>query len=368
MCKCSWAKNKYLTDSSKEIEKKYASQCRLISVRRKTIEEATLEISQLKEEEVKHIGLAEQFEKDSERSLVLLPVAMEKLFGVETQEKVQNVMTFVSSLANELLVNRTSKTIHRNSIFPSLSDEKEMKSKYRLLLQEIDRIDRLKDDRAASAMLHATPQLFPKEVLQQNLEIELNKMICQEISDNETNHPLLKLDQNDINAMDNLSVDTFDSQEYDEIPNKGDFEFNPIDSHSDTNAMVVYQWKDPRELDTLVSQRDDLGSRILRLKKERRNSMKLSGKATNALTELEEKMRCATVEKTRIEDTIKLAAIDADLHAVTKRVSKYFVVRSLHGYDTLMHRSEAVDALSAEHDHLVATLVSREIIDDALDR
>lgn len=352
----------------KEIEKKHASQCRLISVRQKTIEEATMEISQLQQEEVKHIGLAEQLEKESKYSLGLLPIAMERLFGAETQEKVQNVMTFVSTLANELVVNRTSRTIHRNSIFPSLSDEKEMKSKYRLLLQEIDRIDRVKGDRAASAMLHATPQLFPKEVLQQNLEVELNKMMCQEISNNERNHPLLKLDQNDMNAMDNLSVDTFDSQEDNKIPSRSDFDFNSQDSHSDTSTLGDYQWKDPRELDTLVSQKDNLGSSILLWKKERRNSIKLSGKATIAVMELDEKIRCTTVEKNTIEDTIKLAAIDTELHAVTKSVSKYFVVRSLHGYDTLMHRSEAVDALSAEHDFLVATLVSREIIDDALDR
>ena len=86
------------------------------------------------------------------------------------------------------------------------------------------------------------------------------------------------------------------------------------------------------------------------------------------MIELEEKIRSSMIAKTRIEETLQLQAVDKELYDAATCTSKYIVIRSLHGYDTLMDRSGAIEALLAQHDHLVAVLVSKEIIDDVLDR
>ena len=79
-------------------------------------------------------------------------------------------------------------------------------------------------------------------------------------------------------------------------------------------------------------------------------------------------MRESTIKLARVNEQLKLKDVDKELHDTFNSVNKYVVVHSLHGYVSLIHRSEAIDALTFEHDRLVAILVSKETIDGILDR
>jgi hypothetical protein len=347
----------------------------LISVRKQSIKDINDSIIQITSDGKSHIDSAKKLEKQIDYSLKILPKVFDRLFGNETHLKIEQIMTSYDSMTRKVIKSCENqfRSITAKSRYTTLSEVVSFSDRCRMLLREIDRVHLFNGDHVASALLHATPQIFPKKDLKDKLQIELKKMMYNKINEEELEHPLLRHnlasrhydgDCDSINTFDSgneeHTISTLDCNETDD-----EISAKPICEACETFPC---QWNASIDVATLNEKRNQLSSTVMTIKQER---FKLSSNSHDddvSLSMMEEEIRKLTIELQRIDEQLKLAAVDKELHDSYNSTSKYFVVRSLHGYDSLMHRSEAKDALSVEHDRLVAILVSKETIDDILDR
>ena len=212
----------------------------------------------------------------------------------------------------------------------------------------------------------------------------MKNFIIQVIEEQDARHPLLKYDESDtIDEGDNASIKTLDSdidcyEETDSFqigePRIGErFMVDETKSKFDSKICracntLQCRRKDSSNVILLEERRDDLSSRILSKKRKRLDLLSNSGEFRTSVDTVEEEIRVLSVELTRIHEQLKLEAVDRELHDTFNHDSKCFVVHSLHGYESLMYRQDAIVALKAEHDRLVATLASKEIIENILEQ
>jgi len=91
-------------------------------------------------------------------------------------------------------------------------------------------------------------------------------------------------------------------------------------------------------------------------------------KGGNSLFYCEDLLHELTREVNHIERQVRLSKIDRELHDILASDKEYSEVTALHGYTMCMWTSEAEKALEYEHNKLVATTVSSEVVDTILDR
>ena len=374
----------------KKLELEFTTQCRLISIREQAIKTTEEDIGRITKEQTKCSDLAFQLRKECRKSFELLLKIFAKLFSSDIQHEIKNIMEMNmlsrSRQFNEQKILKPHEIQHGQSnvhaTFALLFHKSSFIEKCRILLQEIDRVHEVKSDSVASAMLHSMPQLFPKKVLCDNLYTEMKKLILEQIKGEESSHPLL-----DINAIgnsedkDDISIDTFDSENVDCFNNEckqSDHEASfhchnenkQIPSKLLCRACGTYpcSWISPTDVVMFREKRENLSTRVLSMRKERLQALVSGNSDEKSLNIIEEGIKELNIELVDTDCQLSISAVDKELHDSFNSTSKYLLVRSLHGYDTLMHRTEAIDALTAEHDHLVAKLASKEVLNDILDR
>mmetsp|Transcript_23616 Transcript_23616/g.36590 ORF Transcript_23616/g.36590 Transcript_23616/m.36590 type:complete len:490 (-) Transcript_23616:126-1595(-) len=90
-------------------------------------------------------------------------------------------------------------------------------------------------------------------------------------------------------------------------------------------------------------------------------------KGGNSLFHCDDLLHELTREVNHIERQVRLSKIDKELHDILASDKEYSEVTALHGYTMCMWTSEAEKALEYEHNKLVATTVSSEVVDTILD-
>ncbi len=342
-------------------------------MRQQSIQDTINCIDEIVREQNLHSNLALDLEKQNESYLEILPRAFDNLFGNGMFDKVNRVMLEEEddgSINTVEMENLSS--VKKDSRYTSLHDAPTVACQCRLLLQEIDRVDKVRDKHVASAMLHAMAQLFPKDILLKKLEKEIERVILGEIRREELGHPLLTQEiTENFDDADNDSVDTLDSESYNDLKGENNLYDTFDDGISSTRSASWSPCSDNNSIDVtkLSEQRDQISATLLSIKQEQYKISKRGDETHFASQQqLEDERIELAIKLKRIDEELKLAAVDKELHDSYKNTSEYIVVRSLHGYETLMHRGEAIDALNAEHNRLVAALVSKEVIDDILER
>lgn len=314
-----------------------------------------------------HQDLALKLYQQNECSLEVMSVALCKLFGSQLRYQEIKDAIIVSMIESDTMIEASRFT-----------------ERSREILREIDCV---KDDDGklvASSLLHDMPQLFQKEVLLKNLESEMKQLLLNNLKNEESIHPLYNYVSTDDEDYD--SVDTLDS-ELSMINDKIDQEDETINVQSDNghdleetylNAShckicntCPCQWFDSNDRHHLLKEKqNEMSTRVMLLKRQRvRLLSKKNEEEMQALDGIEEEIRGSTIALTNIEQELKLLAVSHELHNIMLSSSiKYVLVQSLHGYDTVMYKDEAIYSLTAEEDRLVATLTARELLDDLLDR
>lgn len=340
----------------------------MISIRTQTIHDLKQSVVEIITKHKKEIDVAQQLRETNEKLVDQLLRTVQKLFSGHAHMAMLDALTlrdppqpkeqkelFFSSFLNIMIIKRC-----------------------RIILRELDRVTAVKNHIVASEMLHKSPQLFPKEVLKKNLESEMKKEIFEEIQHEESNQPMLKgqvtytLDHDDeTDSLDTLDSDVSLSLHQDHV-NDGTPD-DRIDNHSiATQDKLLCKacgtspctWYDSIDSNTLTTRRNDISAKLVGLKQKRVTIL-----TRNLETgDIDDEIKTLTNELIHIEEKIKLSAVDKELHDSINSSSKYFLVRSLHGYDTLMHTDEAECALMVEHDRLTAILASKEVLNDILER
>lgn len=69
----------------------------------------------------------------------------------------------------------------------------------------------------------------------------------------------------------------------------------------------------------------------------------------------------------QIDSQLQLQRIDEELHSTYASTAEFVSVRSIHGYDTTVHRTDAIWALEREHDRHISQMAAAETIDNILE-
>ena len=321
-------------------------------------------IEELLEKQKQHSNEVLQLTEQNRKCLEDLPRFCTALFG-----------STVSSYIEDILMRDTDE-IDKEGLD---SDEQVYVVKSRKLLREIDRTQAVKRERVASIMIHKMPQLFPKHTLQTNLQTEMNNVIMAHIMHEEKTHPLssdrrkINDDEKSINSSElSINNDTLSDDEHiGEILYHQNRDQTGIPNNL-CNACggIPCIWRKPTNIPLLCKRRDNVSNTILSMKQKRTKIISTSSQYRSFRELDENRVEIKRLSKALddIDDQLKVMAVDEELHKAFKINDKYFVVRSLHGYDTLMLRADAIGLLSSEHDRLVALLVARELMEDILNR
>ncbi len=352
---------------AKKAEAAFAKQCRLISIRHQTILETKNSFIQIMDNQKNCQDSVLKLQQQNECSLEIMSLALCKLFGNQLRYQEIKDAIKVSMIESDIAI-ETSRFTKRS----------------REILREIDCVKNDDGKLVASSLLHDMPQLFQKEVLVKNLESEMKQLLLINLKNEESTHPLYNYVSAD--DEDNDSVDTLDSglsMMNDELDQKDETKDIQSDSGHvleenflnaslckicDTNPC---QWFDSNDGHHLLKERqDEMSTRLMLLKRQRvRLLSKKYEVEMQALEDIDEEIRVLTRTLTKTEQKLKLLAVSHELHNIMlSSSSKYVLVQSLHGYDTVMYKDEAIYALTVEEDRLVATLTARELLDDLLDR
>ena len=243
----------------------------------------------------------------------------------------------------------------------------------RCTLNEIDRVEMEETPLVASIILHSLPQLFPKDVLIDELERQLDSLTRKEIGNDEEaicsgRKPFLDFN---ICFNDNGSIaDTLDSadEEGEEAgaenigSNKVAIQLQKAKYCIACNSIHCL-WASSIDYENALKRREELTHLIVKTKQQHRHCV--SSSEVTASTEI---LRNARLEAQIIDDECKLHCIDMELHkTIQQRTQKYTITRALHNYDCMMLTEDAIYTLEKEHDHLVAKKSALEIIDDILE-
>lgn len=235
----------------------------------------------------------------------------------------------------------------------------------RAILREITRASCHFTKLVKSSFLHQSTQLYPKDYLIDELERNLQVLLLDDIRRKEALHPMLLASIDDENENDTF-IDTFDS---DNLTDTGIEESKEVDDL----FCTVCRTKPCNKVDTGIFQsfrmeRETVTNAIMELRKER---VKLSKQDPEdcRLNRISQEILFLQNEASALDVKIKLESVDKELHDILKiNQNGYFVVRSLHQYDCLMEKGDAISALKKEHDRLVAYQSAKEILDDTLCR
>ncbi len=255
-----------------------------------------------------------------------------------------------------------------------LSSEQLVLRDSRVLVKEIERVQEHNDRMVESILLHASvPQLFPRDVLLVELSRKLESTLLEQIQREELDHPLgrealLKYDDEDSFEY------TFDSDEVYSEQDEIETDVSGDDMTIERMGCLACkkaqcQWRGLEEYDKLKVRRHVISCELMGLRKKQVQY----GKATLAKNEeelhyLAEGIRELTLEAERIDDQIKLHDVDKELHNVyTEEKVRFVIIRSLHNFDNCMKSDEAIKALEGEREFLLARVVAREVIDDAIE-
>lgn len=338
-----------MVSSLKNAELEFARQCRLISLRRQSIIDAEDNTLQYRKDQQNENDTVLQLKLKNKLVFESLSEGFHALFGNNfIESEILSMLPIKISIAKD-----TSSFQHRS----------------RVLLLESDRICSEMKKYVASSMFHDMPQLFPKSIIQDKIQTEMRKVLLEQIQHVEACHPLMNLDLVD---KDDDSIGTFDSETSYSLEEY----CQECDDENDGDCIAICKacgtfpcgWKDTSDSDLLRTQRDELTLKIMSAKRQRLSRTSECGAETRSFTDIDEDIKTLTMESVNIDEKLKLSSVDKELHDSLQSDDKYFIMRSLHGYDTLTQRTEAIIALTAERDRLVGIIVSKEIVGDILDR
>lgn len=261
---------------------------------------------------------------------------------------------------------------HENTEHPFYAGVGSFIKRSRTCFREIERVRDEKQTMVESCLLHALPQLFPKETLLKELDRLLNNMIHELIGEEEGSHPLLLQPA----ALDDDSfVATFDSDnEIEEIMLTGDE--RPSIENGVCRACDTFpcEWRSSINYNKKQARREELTRSILKMKKQRLQHISkvdkfdTGGNRKEFLFYEAENLRGAIREADHIDDEVQLYRVDKELHdAYNKSEESFFVTRALHRYECLMDSNDAICALEREQERLVAKLTAGEVVSDVLD-
>jgi hypothetical protein len=256
----------------------------------------------------------------------------------------------------------------------------DLDERLRNLMIEQDRVLDSADHSIVSHILHFTTQMFPKHKLLLDIELEMMKMIDNQImsfeqkqlsqyKSNENMHDESSI-RSDADGLKHIL--TYYQPEYgfciDQLPAAFEAsDFGVSQSHAVEDKLTHFciacchnpcRWKSAVNEECLDRRRAEISSALISIK---------SGKADLDYSEMINRTRDLSVEAYEVDTKVKLNRVDKELHDIYSSKSNGFIeVTSLHGYGSLMTRAGAIESLEHEHDRLIAILISNEIVDGIL--
>jgi hypothetical protein len=269
------------------------------------------------------------------------------------------------------------------------------------LLEELHRVDDMPPTTkyVDSHLLHAQPQRFYKDVYKSAIEAEIDRIVAEQIRERERAlalaiGPYAFSDDKDGAVSESTEGEGEDweagvlqaGNDDVTVPSYGAI----ADGREDAEQGVLESWSayvDEKQIDARLKQ---LHAEIRRLQAEagslgvatRRRSVTASaitestvqthvplsairgGRPQMSLNDAVREMRW---ESNELSKHIQLADMDRELHNALLSDSASITVSALHKYPTLMRRSEAVEALSAAREQLIARVIAVEVVDDMLE-
>ena len=280
----------------------------------------------------------------------------------------------------------------RPAIFTSLGEGsqafEEIDKRGQLILSEIHRCIDCKDEYIESGVLHNVPQTFVTTELRNKLEAELDRLLMEQILQEERqfphhyrkattwNSPTSDFDHSKPTcSLQNTGFAT--SVVNDEaLSNYSDSMANSKTSQVEAcfacNAYPC-QWAPFCDADLLARRKKNLYREMMYVQKQRYATtvqsvvagsvLKGGGKQflpSDLLQELSSEIK-------DIDSKLKLCLIDNELHMAYASRCECVTIRSIHGYDTTVKRDGGILALEHERNRHIANIAAAEIIDGILE-
>jgi len=328
------------------------------------------EINALNEEKKLQILHTKKVRDENSQLRNALPDAFNKICDSNLASKARTVLEDHEGRRNE-------NSEEAKDQFCADSKEGPFVQQSRACLREIDRAGNEGGTLVESVMVHALPQLFPKDVLLVELNRLLDNMLYERIQQEETMHPLLRrsIEFND----DDSFVGTFDSEDEEEYPSP--LKQDEVESAAQVQICLACKthpcrWNGSIDYAQLESRREHLSRLIIETKRKRLQFIS-NAKAFGPLRTDDEKeslfyndeiLRESSREADDIDDKLRLYRVDRELHdAYCKRKERYIITRALHNYDCMMSTDDAIYALEREQERLVAKVTAKEVLTGILD-
>ncbi|KAL7508051.1 hypothetical protein ACHAXN_005128 [Cyclotella atomus] len=232
---------------------------------------------------------------------------------------------------------------------PSLSIDEKCK----LVLTEMERCANWKHRHIESSILHNVPQVFVTADLQRELELELDRLLMEQ---------LIQEEQRQIHSP---SAEMIVRESIEEEP-------------EDLNYCMACnsspcEWKPSCDVDALTKRKKLLYRELTAAQKQQDCKMIRSAIARSVLNGGDNQFRPVdlikelSIEIKEIDSSIKLCFIDEELHQTYATVSESVTVQSIHGFPTTVKRDAAIQALDFQHSRLIAKELAAETIEGILD-
>lgn len=242
----------------------------------------------------------------------------------------------------------------------------EMDEKGRRILSEIDRCMNCKDKYVESSVLHNVPQTFLTSELRCELEVELDRMLMEQIRQEERQFSL-DPGSNEVPGCRFDEAESTDNRQQHKV----------IQAYPDNNCLACNsrpcQWTLYADADALARRKKELNREMMFVQKQKdvktiqslvAGSVLNGGDTQFTPSELIQELACEIKD---IDSKLKLNSIDNELHMAYASESDSVTIRSIHGFDTTVKRENAILALEHEHDRHIATTSAVEIIDGILE-
>lgn len=341
-----------------------------------------------------------------------LTVAIDLLFGSSQKTELLQRLVEIDHRKYEMLGQLSHGSLDQRLMQKTGSTttvENSYPDRCRTLLKEFDKVVGHLKDVVPSSILHTLPQLFPKDALKAEIQIEIDKVISDNISSEELSHPLLKQstnlepDEDDISSdgtldyyledrcqtplqdKEDLTTDYIeDSMRRGKSPRqfslggKGNKQLHRELNRNNRNGSEYFvSSPDNRynaiDAEGLEKRRETLVKEILVVRKRPVEMILTSTVVRSESSDLvmfrkNDLLRELSDEVSDIDNRLRMYKVHDELNKVYNEKQEFVTTRALHGYDSLMRTKEAISALEEEQKRLVAVVASKEVLEDILNR
>lgn len=249
-----------------------------------------------------------------------------------------------------MIIKKNIPLLGRRSMFGGLSlakstppPEPEMTydQKCELVLCEMERCMKWNQRHIESSVLHNVLQVFVTKDLHRELEAELDRLLMQQLQEEE--------------------------QKISALPRDEDIEETSSDANfctaCDNSPCRWHPWCDE---DSLIKRKKRLYHELKEFQKHEPGEISVVNGDENPYSP-NDLIKKISNEIKEIDASIKLSSIDKELHEAFSTASESVIVKSIHGFPTTIQRESAIQALQFEHNRIIARELAAETLERILD-